>query len=206
MIKRIIYLAAIFTALIVGTVIYSNNIQDNIANGVIRFHILANSDSSRDQDLKIKVRDSILSEFEDELSAAKTREQTIEIINKNIDNIELSAEKTLLKNGSAYPVKAKINKDYFPTKKYGDVTLPAGRYDALRLEIGEAKGHNWWCVMFPPLCYVDVTRCSIPEREKKQLAENMGKEEYSIITGDTTDIKIKFKVVEIWKKIEEGAK
>jgi stage II sporulation protein R len=197
---------AVFLLIAVGVIAvccnaYSKNVQKGISDGVIRFHVLANSDDEEDQRLKLKVRDEVLSCLEAELSTCESREETVGVIESNLDKIQLYAENVVKDNGYDYPVKVEMSRDTFPTKKYGDVTLPAGEYDALRIEIGKAEGHNWWCVMFPPLCYVDITKNESPQEDKRLLKENMSDEEYSIITSDTTEVKLKFKIIELLNSI-----
>ncbi len=194
-------IAAVISAFCTKT--YSDTIQNGIANEVIRFHVLANSDSKEDQELKIKVRDSILNEYKEELSACENIYQTKKVINDNLEKIAECAERTIKNEGYDYNVKASLSVDKFPTKKYGDVVFPAGDYTALRIEIGEAKGRNWWCVMFPPLCFVDITHNEIPENDKQQLKNILTEEEYSIISSAENNtsipVKIKFKIVELWQ-------
>lgn len=125
---------------------------ENINNKILRLHILANSNSRDDQLLKLKVRDSILNFSEDLLMCAKNKEEAKQIVMKNFELLKSVAENEIKKHGYSYPVKVELKKAYFPTKQYDNVTLPAGNYEALRILIGDAKGQNWWCVMFPALC------------------------------------------------------
>jgi stage II sporulation protein R len=196
---KFLLFSAVLAALLC-TRAYSKNTQKDISKSVIRFHVLANSDSDYDQKLKLKVRDAVLSDFRFELENTKTREETINFLERNVESIRKSAETELAKNGSNYPVKVTVQKDYFPTKKYGDVTLPSGDYDALRIEIGKAEGHNWWCVVFPPLCYVDITQPQISEKEKSVLKNNLSADEYSLVTDDTAEVRVKLKIMELWNR------
>ncbi len=184
------------------TKIYSYNIQKGIANEVIRLHVLANSDNKKDQELKIKVKNGIIKMLENELHSSMSKDETRIILLKNLDKIEKRAKEIIKENGYSYDVKAKISFENFPTKEYADVVLPAGEYEALKIEIGEAKGQNWWCVMFPPLCFVDASVNEVPKKEKDKLKNILTDEEYNIITKDKGDIpiKIKFKIVELWQK------
>ena len=137
---------------------YVSAVSNNLSDAVFRLHVLANSDSAEDQALKLKVRDSLLNYMNDICSNYTKKEEAISLANENKKNFQQIAEQTISENGYNYPVKINIDNFYFPTKNYGDITLPAGFYDALRVEIGEAKGKNWWCVMFPPLCLLDATK------------------------------------------------
>ncbi|MFR4987024.1 MAG: stage II sporulation protein R [Lachnospirales bacterium] len=183
---------------------YSYNIQKGIADEVIRLHVLANSDEDYDQQLKIKVKDGIVKMLENELNNSMSKDETRIILLQNLDKIEDKAKEIIEENGYNYNVSAKITFDDFPTKQYGDVVLPAGEYEALKVEIGEAKGKNWWCVMFPPLCFLDASVKEVPKEDKDMLKSVLTDTEYDIVTKADNEndipIKIKFKIVEMWQK------
>lgn len=124
----------------------------DIEDKVFRLHILANSDSTEDQALKLKVRDTVTEYAEELFADCKDKADAMHIAEKNIDKIRTAAENTLKQNGSNAPVTVSITKMSFDTRVYEDFTLPAGKYDALRIVIGEGKGHNWWCVLYPAVC------------------------------------------------------
>ena len=182
---------------------YSYNVQKGIADEVIRLHVLANSDEVYDQELKIKVKDGIVKMLEDELHSSMSKDETRIILLKNLDEIEKKTKEIIEENGYDYDVSAKITFDNFPTKQYGDVVLPAGEYEALKVEIGEAKGQNWWCVMFPPLCFVDASVKEVPKEDKEILKNVLTDTEYDIVTKakgeDDIPVKIKFKIIEMWQ-------
>ena len=120
-------------------------------------------------------------------------------IGKISKNFQKIAEKTLIENGYYYSVKINIDNFYFPTKNYGDISLPAGLYDALRVEIGEAKGQNWWCVMFPSLCFIDISSGVVDNEAKDNLEENLDKESYTVISdAKKPNVKFKFKLIEFF--------
>lgn len=119
---------------------------------VLRLHILANSDSAADQAVKLRVRDAVLAETGDLFSAAGTLEEAEKAAETNLSAIEETARRVIEEEGYSYPVRAELTRMYFDTRQYGETTLPAGEYQALRLSIGQADGKNWWCVMFPPIC------------------------------------------------------
>lgn len=125
---------------------------NNIRNSIFRLHILANSDSEYDQNLKIKVRDRLIKEGFEIFGESKNLYQTITLANENLNLFEKIAEDELLKNDCKLNVQAKVEKSRFNIRTYGDTTLPAGEYYALQIKIGKATGHNWWCVMYPSLC------------------------------------------------------
>lgn len=128
-----------------------------IRQEVLRLHVLANSDSERDQILKLKVRDRILAESETLLCGFDTKLQALDAINQNLDYLQQAATDELQKNGCEDSVKIEIADTYFETREYENVTLPAGVYEAVKIQIGKAQGKNWWCVMFPQLCVPSVT-------------------------------------------------
>ncbi len=177
---------------------YANEVSDDIADSVLRLHIRANSDSPEDQGLKLKVRDTILEEFRGELTGAETKEELIDVIEDNHDRIIEVARKVIVENGYDYSVSSEVGEAYLETRKYGDIYLPAGTYDALIIKIGSGEGHNWWCVLYPPLCYVESTSV-VSEKDKKVLKDNLTEDEYNIITkGGNMDVQFKFKVVEMF--------
>ncbi len=186
-----------------ATSVYARNARYEIAKNVLRLHIIANSDGEKDQALKLRVRDRILEEYKDELSGNESIEQTRCMIYGNLANIKQTAEKEVALAGYDYTVNVYLAKDYFPTKKYADITLPAGKYEALRVEIGNAQGHNWWCVMFPPLCYADNADSETAVRSKEKLEQVLSGDCYCLITKSTPDVKVKLKIVEIWGEIKE---
>ena len=179
---------------------YSEKIQNSVSSQVIRFHVRANSDSDLDQSLKVFVKDRLLEALRQPLETASNLEQTREFLTANLGVIESHAAALVSAEGYNYPVTAAITTEYFPTRTYGDVKLPAGQYDTLRIDIGEAVGENWWCVMFPPLCYVDVSVKEIPKQEKETLKHILTDEEFALVTGE---LNMKFKVVELWQMVRE---
>ena len=180
---------------------YAQNISTDIADSVFRLHVLANSDSDEDQNLKYKVRDNLLSYMNEICIDCISKQEAITLVEKNKENFKQIALDTIKNEGYSYDVNISIGNFEFPTKDYGDVSLPAGFYDALRVEIGEAKGRNWWCVMFPPLCFVDVSSGVVPEESRKLLENNMSEEEFALVSNDSnTEIKFKFKVLEFFNQ------
>lgn len=197
----LIFLLFIYT--IICAVSYVNAVSSNIESSVFRLHVIANSDSKEDQDLKYIVRDNILTYINEISKNASTKEEVIEIAQNNIDTIKQIAQETVYENGYNYSVNIKIGNFAFPTKQYGDISLPAGFYDALRVEIGSASGQNWWCVMFPPLCFVDISSGVVPEESKEVLQENLSYEEYNLLSENqnNSDMNFKFKIVELFQNI-----
>lgn len=185
---------------------YSKGVTDNLSKNFIRFHLLANSDTVEDQQMKEHIRDVVLAYMSPLLKDSESIEQTRAIIIDETPNIEQIALDVIKTWGKEYTVNVLLEKADFPTKEYGDIILPAGEYEACRIIIGEGKGKNWWCVMFPPLCYVDVTSGIVPSEQKEKLRDSISEEEYALITKSTSTsskdmpIKFKFKIVEVFNK------
>lgn len=180
---------------------YAQNVSTDIANSVFRLHVIANSDSKEDQDLKYKVRDSLINYMNSICANCENKEDAIKLVTEHKNDFKQIALDTIKDNGYSYDVNISIGNFSFPTKDYGDISLPAGFYDALRVEIGEAKGQNWWCVMFPPLCFVDVSSGIVPEESKEELEDNLSEEEYALVSNDSdTKIQFKFKILEFFNQ------
>lgn len=197
MIITLSFLLFIYTSICAFS--YAEYISTDISNSVFRLHVLANSDSKEDQDLKYKVRDSLLNYMNSICNNCSNKEEAISLVEKNKDMFKQVALDTIHNEGYNYDVNINIGNFDFPTKTYGDISLPAGSYDALRVEIGEAKGQNWWCVMFPPLCFVDVSSGIVPDESKEILDENLTDEEFSIVSDTSNkNVKFKFKLLEFF--------
>ena len=178
---------------------YAKNVSEDISDSVFRLHVIANSDSKEDQDLKYKVRDKLIEYMNNISENCNSKEDVISLVQEHQNDFQKIAKDTVRENGFDYSVKINIGNFEFPTKHYGDISLPAGFYDALRVEIGDASGQNWWCVMFPPLCFIDVTSGVVPEESKEDLKENMSDEDYAIISDtESTEMKFKFKILEFF--------
>jgi len=181
----------------ISAISYTNAVCANIADSVFRLHVIANSDSDADQNLKYLVRDNVIKYIREISKTAASKDEIIEIAQNNLEEIENIALQTIYEHGYDYTVQVNIGNFAFPSKQYGDITLPPGYYDALKIEIGEANGQNWWCVMFPPLCFVDVTSGIVPDESKEIMKHSMQEEEYELISEANTELKIKFKIVEV---------
>ena len=167
--------------------------SENISEEVFRLHILANSDSTEDQQLKLKVRDEILKKGETVFASSNSLDETIKLCKDNITLFQQTAEQCLKDNGSNYSVKVYVDKEYFNTRKYDEITLPSGIYNALKIEIGQGKGHNWWCVMFPAICLSSVT--------DDELNKYLSEDEQRLVNSNSK-YEVRFKIVEIYEKIK----
>lgn len=178
---------------------YVSAVSTDISKSVFRLHVLANSNSDEDQALKYKVRDNLLNYMNNICSNCSSKEEAISLVTEHKDEFKQVALETIKNEGYNYDVNINIGNFEFPTKQYGDISLPAGYYDALRVEIGEAKGRNWWCVMFPSLCFIDISSGIVPEESKEELQNVLSDEEYSIISDNNNyEIKFKFKLLEFF--------
>ncbi len=156
--------------------------QQDLAEQVVRFHVLAASNSASDQALKLLVKNAVLEYMSEPLARCENAAEALEILDTLTHDILRVAKSVIEENGYSYSVTAKIEEVYFPVKSYGDVTFPAGVYTAYRIIIGEGKGNNWWCVLYPPLCFIDITHGIVPEESKAQLRALLTAEEYMAIT------------------------
>lgn len=203
--RALVLLLLLSLFILVSAISYVSAVSEDIANSVFRLHVIANSDSAEDQALKLKVRDSLLLYMNNLSKNCSSKEEVIELAKQNQEQLKQIAEKTIIENGFSYPVSVEIGISDFPTKTYGDISLPAGTYDALRVKIGDSKGKNWWCVMFPPLCFVDVSSGIVPEDSKEEMKENLNDEEYDLISKtDDNEIHFKFKLIEFFQNLRLG--
>ncbi|HEX3037941.1 MAG TPA: stage II sporulation protein R [Oscillospiraceae bacterium] len=192
--ERALALALIFTVLFSFSG-FAGQCED-IPNRVLRLHVLANSDSNADQALKLKVRDRIVKESAGAFSNIKTKEQAEAVVKQQLSTLQAAAEDEIKKQGYSYPVKVYLTNMYFTTRQYQTVTLPAGYYDALRVAIGKAEGHNWWCVIFPPMCLPAA-------EEKKQLKDVLNPSQLDIVDTPQGEpqYEVKFKSVEVYQDV-----
>lgn len=204
--KRVFVLLFLLTLFIlVSAISYVTAVSKDIADSVFRLHVVANSDSKEDQELKLKVRDELLSYMNALAENCSSKKEVVELAKNHQKEFKEIAERTIRENGFSYDVTIEIGDSDFPTKTYGDISLPAGTYDALKVKIGEAKGQNWWCVMFPPLCFVDVSSGIVPDESKEEIKENLNEEEYDLISQtDDTKINFKFKLIEFFQNLRLG--
>lgn len=185
-----------------STQIRSENIiykYEDVKDILIRFHVIANSDSKEDQNLKLEVKDNIIEYLYPFLENANSIDEARKIIVQNEDNILRITKETIKENGYDYSARVELAEDNFPDKSYGNITLPQGKYEALRIIIGNGNGKNWWCVMFPPLCFIDVTKGKIDEdKSREELDSELLKSKKE---NEEEKPRIKFKIVEILKEI-----
>lgn len=197
----LLFLFALYTGICAYS--YACTVSSGIEDSVFRLHVLANSDSEEDQNLKYMVRDKLIEYMNTLCKDVSSKEKAIEIAKEHEADFKNIAVQTILDNGYPYDVTVEIGNFEFPTKTYGDIAFPSGYYDALRVKIGNASGKNWWCVMFPPLCFVNVSSGIVPDESKDLIKDELSTEEYSIISGDSTEIKFKFKILEWFQNTKD---
>lgn len=174
--------------------------SDELKGKLLRYHVVANSDGEVDQQVKLKVKEAVLAKLEEPLKEAESSDGAQEIIEQNIPVITDVANKVLEEENTGYEAKVRIGEQYFPTKIYGDLTLPPGDYEALIIELGKAQGKNWWCVLFPTLCFVEPDYGVLPTESKEKLAKVLTTEEYyAVMADENTEIKVESKIVN-WVK------
>lgn len=195
--KGLVYgLGIIIVTCYIWVVVLGNDpLQPGIASKILRFHVLANSDTNCDQAVKIEVRDAVGSYLRPFLAKADSLEETKRIVSEHMDEIIEQAALTLEKNGYNYTVEAQITKVDFPEKTYGSYTFPKGKYEALQIVIGEGKGQNWWCVLYPNMCFKGSVFEVVEEEAGKSLREVLSPWEYADVF-DSGKVELRFKFLE----------
>lgn len=178
--------------------------QVKLADEVFRFHVLANSDSEEDQKLKLKVRDNVLSYMQEYMNFDKETDETCQSVKAwtegHLEEVEQAALKVIREEGYNYSVNARVSECYFPDRRYGEILFPKGYYEALRVEIGEAFGHNWWCVLYPSLCFTDATCAVVTEDGEEELQKVLDSDTYETVTVTSTNFKIKSFFYELFRE------
>lgn len=164
---------------------------EELAKQVLRFHVLADSDSSKDQQVKMQVKKAVIAYLQEKLGEEGTLAETKQFVKEHLDEIIEVSSQAVRQAGSSDSVTAELVTDEFPEKTYGDVTFPAGSYEALRICIGSGKGHNWWCCLYPNLCFTDAVHARVVPEDKQKLQGVLDEDAYEMITC-TSDFKIKW--------------
>ncbi len=160
-----------------------SRLQRGIAREVLRFHVLADSDSTEDQVLKMQVKDVLVEKLNGLLQDCENTAESEKAVQENLGQIETWAAEEIQRRGFSCPVSAALENVWFPEKSYGDCTFPEGEYRALQVKIGEAKGQNWWCLLFPGLCFAGTVEGEVPPPQKEKLRQVLTQEEYEAVTG-----------------------
>jgi stage II sporulation protein R len=188
---------------------------NDVKDSLIRFHVIANSDNDEDQKLKLKVKDKVIDYLYPFLSNSQSLDESRQIIKNNMDKVRAIAEQVIKENKYTYNVKTELSRENFPDKSYGNITLPQGNYEAFRIIIGSGQGRNWWCVMFPPLCFVDESKAQVEynktedrikaSEKQSDLQSELNLEDSNLDKtsedekNNENKIEIKLKIVEMFK-------
>ncbi len=172
---------------------FSGNCEE-VRGAVLRLHVIANSDSAADQALKLQVRDAILKQSGALFAASQNKVQAEQAVYDALPTLEQTAQDVVAAQGFPYAVHAELTQSAFPTRTYGNVTLPAGMYDAVRVTLGSGNGHNWWCVMFPPLC--------LPAASDKAALEDVLSENALVLVQENPKLELRFWLVEQWEALQ----
>ena len=194
--------AALFLAfgLTLTAGVWASASESALAGQVLRLHVVANSDSDRDQALKLLVRDAVLARAGELLEGVSDRQSAEQALAPHLDELVRSAEDVLAAEGCGDAVTVSLADQWFPTKEYDGFSLPAGQYRALRVTMGEGRGRNWWCVVFPPLCLGSVTEESVETVAGEALSED----QVALITGQDGGYVLKFRFIEWWNELTRG--
>lgn len=172
----------------------------DISGGIVRLHVIANSDSTFDQEVKLKARDALLKE-----SVRLSGEEEIDLafVQTHREKLTRVVNHVLEENGCAYRANIVTGRFSFPTKAYENITLPKGEYDAVRVILGAGSGENWWCVMYPPLCFTESAKGAMTKENEEKLSDAMSDAGYALISDETPNIRPAFKAVELWQGFKE---
>ena len=194
--------------IIAGLALYSASVMKDLKENIVRLHVVADSNDEEAQALKLKVRDSVAQYTAELLKDVESAEESYRILQMNMDKIQEIAQGRARAEGCSLPVTAQIGDFEFPVKSYGNITLPTGNYNAVRVTIGEGQGQNWWCVLFPPLCFVDAEATAVSASGRAQLQENLSEETYAVIENppESKEIQVRFKVVDFFESIAQKAR
>lgn len=174
------------------------NLAGHISPSILRFHVLANSNSSKDQEVKLMVKNFLLKELE--RSEAVSKEEFCQYVEDQKEILEQETENYMESLGFPYHARIDVTERYFPTKAYGDIVLPCGTYDTVEVSLGDGRGRNWWCVLYPRLCFVDAAHAIVPEPSKAQLKALLEPEDYeAILDKREVSVEIRFLSLELAK-------
>lgn len=186
---EIALLLALCFTLLAGT--WAGAASSRVSEGLVRLHVIAASDDATEQAIKLDVRDAVLSYLEPKLDSAADIAGAEALIEANLEGIAAAAESA----AQGREVNVTLGEEYYPTREYDTFSLPAGRYQSLRVTLGEGAGHNWWCVVFPPLC--------LTAAESEAAFEELDGETRAIISSDGGGVQFKFRLLELWGELME---
>ena len=193
--KRVGLIVSVIFCGILLLFVPAKHYQRAIADKILRFHVIANSNSAQDQALKLKVRDCVIEYLSEPLKACETKEESETVIDSLLPQIREKASELVRRMGYDYTIEADVGEEYFPVKTYGEMTFPRGYYEALTIRIGSGAGRNWWCVLFPKLCFTDAVTAQVPEESGQLLSKQLDAQAYeSLYEGER--VQIRFKLAE----------
>ncbi len=192
--KLVCYLFLFFTIIFIISFYNVNKTspQEELSNKLLRFHVIANSNSNNDQYIKMKVKEAVVTAMEPRMKHCTSKEEAIMIAQSNLSYMTQIATETLNNHHVNQSVSINIETSYFPTKTYGEFTFPPGYYDSVRIILGNGKGENWWCVLYPPLCFVDISYGVVPDSSKETLANTLSTNTYNSLTEEKPKLGFRF--------------
>lgn len=195
--KKSIIRLVVFSMILLSlwlTYAHRRRAQRELAACVLRFHVTAQSDDQADQSKKLLVRDAVLNYMEKYMENVSSKEEAMCVIENHLDDIRMTAKNTLLSESDSHTVSVSLGKAWFPDRTYGNVLFPEGYYDSLNIRIGSGEGHNWWCVMFPRLCFLDASTASFEESSKNILSGSLSADTYNSLCQETqSETRLRFK-------------
>lgn len=202
MIKKMFYPLAV--CIIVCVTCYSYSVQKELSDELLRLHITANGNSAVDQRVKLKIRDEIIKEAKKEFEHISDKKECKKLLIQMSGEIEKTANNILRENDLDYTAKVEIRRMYIPRKSYDGIILPEGSYDALNVKLGKAEGENWWCVVYPPLCFTEETYGKLSKEAEEYLKRTLSSESYALIKEEGLSAEYKFKTIELLQKIKKN--
>ena len=199
--KKILICAFVILAVALFAGLFPVHGEEEIYDTVVRLHVLANSDSEADQELKLKVRDRVIELVSPTVEECKTQTEAIAAIGGIMDSLEAAAEEVVAEEGYDYDVSILMGEEYYPTRTYESCAFPEGKYVSLRVCIGDAEGQNWWCCLFPPLCLSATSEGDDEDNEEAFVSVGLTSDQYKLITeSEQPKYKVRFKILEVIQK------
>lgn len=202
MLKKLLY--PLFAGIISCNLCYAHSVQKDLADGLLRLHIVANGNSEQDQSIKLKIRDEIIKSSGEKFEKVADKKECKKLLAELSGETQSAANRILKENGFDYGARVEIKRMYIPRKSYDGIILPEGAYDAMVVKLGEAKGENWWCVVYPPLCFTEEVCGALSEEGEEYLKQILSPESYSLIKKEGISIEYKFKTIKFLQKIKNG--
>lgn len=198
--KKILIVFILFLLyFIFNSISYSYSISNDLEKNLFRLHIIANSDSDEDQNLKLYIRNNVINYLKNYKFSNK--KELITFLKEHENELNQIIQSSINQKGYNYNFSIEIGNSFFPQKKYENIILPSGYYDGLKIKLGKAEGKNWWCVLFPPMCLINESTCELPKESELILENSLSEESNSIVSSDTQKYKFKFKIVDFFNNL-----